>query len=137
MRNGKLMTQKEEDLMEFLWKHGKPLTITEMAGLLDKDKWNQVTLFRIVKGLLNKGYLKINGFEKNNTQYARSFIPSITKEEYAAVLLSERGIKSSSLGTIALAMLGAGKRKKISQAEEDKLVNGLENIIEQIRCRGE
>ena len=112
MKNNGLMTQKEEDLMEFLWKQATPLTITEMAGI-GQEEWNQVTLFRIVKGLLNKGYLKIHGFEKNNTQYARSFIPSLTKEEYAAILLSERGIKSSSLGSIALAMLGAGKRKKI------------------------
>lgn len=137
MKNNNLMTQKEEDLMEFLWNYGEPLTITEMAGLLDKEKWNQVTLFRLVKGLLNKGYLKIHGFEKNNTQYARSFIPSMTKEEYAAILLSERGIKSSSLGRIAVAMLGTGKRKKVSQDEEDKLINELESIIEQIRRQGE
>ncbi|MFG6392858.1 MAG: BlaI/MecI/CopY family transcriptional regulator [Lachnospiraceae bacterium] len=136
MKNNGLMTQKEEDLMEFLWKQATPLTITEMAGI-GQEEWNQVTLFRIVKGLLNKGYLKIHGFEKNNTQYARSFIPSLTKEEYAAILLSERGIKSSSLGSIALAMLGAGKRKKINQDEEDKLIGELENIIEQIRRQGD
>lgn len=136
MKNNGLITQKEEDLMEFLWKQATPLTITEMAGI-GQEEWNQVTLFRIVKGLLNKGYLKIHGFEKNNTQYARSFIPSLTKEEYAAILLSERGIKSSSLGSIALAMLGAGKRKKINQDEEDKLIGELENIIEQIRRQGD
>lgn len=63
MKNNGLMTQKEEDLMEFLWKQATPLTITEMAGI-GQEEWNQVTLFRIVKGLLNKGYLKIHGFEK-------------------------------------------------------------------------
>ena len=123
--------------MEFFWTQENPLTITEMEDILDKDKWNRVTLFRVVKGLINKGYLVVKGIERNNTQYARSFIPSLTKEEYAAILLSERGIKSSSLGSIALAMLGAGKRKKINQDEEDKLIGELENIIEQIRRQGD
>lgn len=137
MKNSKLMTQREEDLMEFLWTQENPLTITEMEEILDKENWNRVTLFRIVKGLLNKGYLKIYGIERNNTQYARKVMPAITKEEYAAVLLSERGIKSSSLGKIALAMLGTGKRKKTSHDEEEKLVKELEDMITKIRNQEE
>lgn len=64
-------------------------------------------------------------------------MPTITKEEYAAVLLSERGIKSNSLGKIALAMLGTGKRKKTSRDEEDKLVKELEDMITEIRNQEE
>lgn len=137
MKNSKLMTQREEDLMEFLWTQENPLTVTEMEEILGKEKWNKVTIFRIVKRLTNKGYLKINGIERNNTQYARKFMPTITKEEYAAVLLSERGIKSNSLGKIALAMLGTGKRKKTSRDEEEKLVKELEDMITEIRNQEE
>lgn len=137
MKNNKLMNPREEDLMNFLWNQKEPMAITEMIELLDKEKWNQVTLFRIVKELLDKGYLEIYGLKRNNTQYARKFIPSLTKEEYAAVLLSERGIESTSLASIALAMLGGNKRKKICEDEKDYLIHELENIIEQIRNQGE
>lgn len=136
MKNSKLMTQREEDLMEFLWTQENPLTVTEMEGILGKEKWNKVTIFRIVNKLTSKGYLKIDRMERNNTQYARKFMPTITKEEYAAVLLSERGIKSNSLGKIALAMLGTG-RKKTSRDEEEKLVKELEDMITEIRNQEE
>ena len=119
--------------MEFFWTQENPLTITEMEDILDKDKWNRVTLFRVVKGLINKGYLVVKGIERNNTQYARKVTPTITKEEYAALLLSERGIKGNSLGKVVLAMLGTGKRKKIKQEDGNKFIQELEDIIDQIR----
>ncbi len=131
------MTQREEDLMEFFWTQENPLTITEMEDILDKDKWNRVTLFRVVKGLINKGYLVVKGIERNNTQYARKVTPTITKEEYAALLLSERGIKGNSLGKVVLAMLGTGKRKKIKQEDGNKFIQELEDIIDQIRNQEE
>ena len=131
------MTQREEDLMEFFWTQENPLTITEMEDILDKDKWNRVTLFRVVKGLINKGYLVVKGIERNNTQYARKVTPTIPKEEYAARLLSERGIKGNSLGKVVLAMLGTGKRKKIKQEDGNKFIQELEDIIDQIRNQEE
>lgn len=133
MKNNKLMTPREEDLMNVFWNQKEPMAITDIIELLDKEQWNQVTLFRIVKKLLDKGYLEIYGFKKNNTQYARKFIPSLTKEEYAAVLLSERGIESNSLANIALAMLGGNKRKEVCEEEKNYLIHELENIIEQIK----
>lgn len=137
MKNNKLMTPREEDLMNVFWNQKEPMAITDIIELLDKEQWNQVTLFRIVKKLLDKGYLEIYGFKKNNTQYARKFIPSLTKEEYAAVLLSERGIESNSLANIALAMLGGNKRKEVCEEEKNYLIHELENIIKQIKKQGE
>lgn len=137
MKNNKLMTPREEDLMNVFWNQEEPMAITDIIELLDKEQWNQVTLFRIVKKLLDKGYLEIYGFKKNNTQYARKFIPSLTKEEYAAVLLSERGIESNSLANIALAMLGGNKRKEVCEEEKNYLIHELENIIKQIKKQGE
>ena len=137
MKNSKLMTQKEEIVMDIFWTQKKPLTITELAGFFYKEKLKQVTLFRIANSLLDKVYLEIYGFERNNTQYARKFVPALTKEEYAAVLLSEHGIKSTSLVKIVLSMLGYGKRKEINQDEKDKLIEELESIIARIRSQDE
>ena len=66
MKNNKLMTPREEDLMNFLWNQKGPMAITEMIEFLDKEKWNQVTLFRIVKKLLDKGYLEIYGLKRKH-----------------------------------------------------------------------
>lgn len=137
MKNNKLMTQKEESLMEIFWTHKEPLTVAKIEEFSGKEKLNQTTIFRRVNSLLNKGYLKVYGFERNNTKYARRFVPALTKEEYAAVLLSEYGMESTSLVKIVLSMLGYGKRKETSQDEKDKLIKELESIIACIRSQDE
>lgn len=137
MKNNKLMTQKEESLMEIFWTHEEPLTIAKVMEFYGKENLNQATVFRRVKSLFNKGYLKVYGLEKNNTKYTRRFVPALTKEEYAAVLLSEYGMESTSLVKIVLSMLGYGKRKETSQDEKEKLIKELESIIACIRSQDE
>lgn len=65
-----------------------------------------------------------------NTQYARQFEYAMTKEEYAALFLTEKGIKRSALGNIALAMTGSSSS---DEEADEELIQELENIIKQLR----
>ncbi len=111
-----LLNQREEELFFFLFNQEKPLTTKEMGERLDKKHWNNVTLFRTVKSLEEKKYLTITGFERSNTQYARRFVPAMTREEYAARLLEAKGYGPGNVAEIEKAMKQhAGSKKKTAK----------------------
>ena len=124
------MSPKEEGLMELLWDEQRPLTTAEIGSVLKGKGWNKSTLFNTIQSLLENEYIKVSGVERNNTQYARQFEYAMTKEEYAALVLTEKGIKRSALGNIALAMTGSSGSD--DEADEE-LIQELENIIKQLR----
>ena len=136
MEKSGMLSKREEQLMDFLWEENRPMTTIEMGELLDKDKWNNITLFRTVKSLLEKEYIDVCGMERNKTQYARKYQTVVSKDEYMAQLLVEKGIPISSIGSIVLAMIGTGAKTNNSSNEDEKLIHELEMIIEQIRDHG-
>ena len=131
------LNQREEDMMEMLWEQGQPMTSAEMKITLEKQGWNKSTLFNTIQSLLDRGYIRISGLERNHTQYARQFEAAVSKEEYMARLLTEKGITSSELANIALAMTGGEKGKKRSRKENDALIADLEQIISRLRETGD
>ena len=130
MKDKNLMSPKEENLMELLWDEQRPLTTAEIGSVLKGKGWNKSTLFNTIQSLLEKGYIKVSGVERSHTQYARQFEYTMTKEEYAALFLTEKGIKRSALGNIALAMTGSSSS---DEEADEELIQELENIIKQLR----
>lgn len=135
MEQKKAMNKSEEKLMDFLWKQDKAMTIAEIEQFMVKEGLKKATIFKAVQSLVERGYLCVNGFERVNKAYARKFVPAVTKEEYAAVVLTERGIDISSLGNIAVAMIGNEKTEKKDAEADEKLIRELEDIITQLRNR--
>ena len=133
-RNG-LLSPREEQLMDYLWEQDEAQSTDRIqAGLEDKG-WNKVTLYRILQGLIDKGYIRISGLERNNTQYLRLMEPAISKEDYTAGILADRGIGVSSIPNLVMAILGTDGNRKRSQKENENIINGLEEIIMEIRTR--
>jgi len=130
MKDKNLMNPKEENLMELLWDEQKPLTTAEIGSVLKGKGWNKSTLFNTIQSLLEKGYIKVSGVERSHTQYARRFEYAITREEYAAVVLTYKGIKRRDLANIALAMSGVSDK---DNKEAEELIHELEEIIKQLR----
>ena len=52
------LTVREEELLNFLWETGEPMTAAEMAERLVPDGWSNVTLFKTVQNLSESGYLQ-------------------------------------------------------------------------------
>ncbi len=135
MKRNDLLSPREEQLMDYLWEqHEAQSTDRIQAGLEDKG-WNKVTLYRILQGLIDKGYIRISGLERNNTQYLRLMEPAISKEDYTARILADRGIGVSSIPDLVMAILGTDGNRKRSQKENENIINGLEEIIMEIRTR--
>jgi predicted transcriptional regulator len=125
-----LANKREKELLDMLWKADKAMTSMDMLNYLDEDNWNKLSVFRTVNGLLSKELIKVDGLEQNKTQYARTYLPAVTKEEYAAMTLENDGFGLSSIDRLAQALY---KRGKHSKKEKEELVNRLQSIIDEIR----
>ena len=125
------LTVREEELLNFLWETGEPMTAAEMAERLVTDGWSNVTLFKTVQNLSESGYLQVAGLEKNKKSYARKLTPSLTKEEYYAGVMMKHGIDSRSIADITAAFLGV--TDKSSKERDAEVIAKLEEIIHTLR----
>ena len=132
MKKRGFISEKEEQLLELLWRYNTPLTSIEMLELPEviDNGWNETSVFRMINSLLSRNYIRICGFKQNKTQYARKFETALTKEEYAAKILFDRGMKKNSLAKIALALV---KYENEDEEESDELIDQLESIINELR----
>lgn len=127
------LSAREKEIMEMLWRNDTSFTSVEMLERLDPERWNKLSVFRTINSLIDKKYIVVDGFEQYNTQYARRFTYSLTREEYVAKLLKNDGMGLSSLSNVALALIGdeAPSDKK----EKDKLINDLQSIIDDLKSK--
>lgn len=135
MKKQDCLTLREEELLNILWEINKPLTTGEMAEKLETDGWNTATLFKTVRTLSDKGYLKVTGLEKSVKAYSRKLIPALTKEEYYTEVMMKRGLDISAIANITAAFLGV--TGKSDRERDDKVIAELEEIIHTLRKRGE
>ena len=133
MKEKKSLNKREEKIMEALWSQPEAVTITEIEELFADEKISKASIFKAVQSLVKQGYVNISGVELIKKTYARKLEPAISREEYAAIMLMERGITRSSLGEIALAMTGSDKNGKKDKEEDEQLIKELEGIIAKLR----
>ena len=124
----KHLTNSEEDLMEIFWEKKEPLTSGEILELSADRSWNGNYIHKMLRSLLKKDMIKICGTVQCGTQYARQFIPAVTREEYAAKLVVSRGIEKSSIAAVTVAMVN-----EMNEADGEELVRQLEEIIEELK----
>ena len=134
MKQRKVLTKSEERLMDYLWKQGKAMTVTELEQALAEEV-KKVTIFKAVQTLVEQEYLCVSGLERAGKAYARKFEPAITREEYAAIVLADKGIDTDSLANVAMAMIGNSSSSKKGEDANEKLIKELEEIIEKLRNR--
>ena len=127
----KHLTNSEEDLMEIFWEKKEPLTSVEILELSAESSWNGNYIHKMLRSLLKKDMIKICGTVQCGTQYARQFIPAVTKEEYAAKLVMSKGIEKSAIAAVTVAMV-----HEMDGADGEDVVKQLEDIIEELKGKG-
>ncbi len=134
MKKRGILSVKDEQLLELLWRYNKPLTSIEILELPEvvENGWNETSVFRMINSLLAGEYIRVCGLKQNKTQYARKFEAALTKEEYAAKILFDRGMKKNSLAKIALALVKYDNENE-DEEESDELIDQLESIINELR----
>ena len=92
--------------------------------------WNGNYIHMMLRSLLKKGMIEVCGTVQCGTQYARQFVPAVTKEQYAAKLVMSKGIEKNSIAAVTVAMVN-----EANEADEEGLVRQLEEIIEELKSK--
>ena len=127
-KKAKHLTNSEEDLMELFWEKKEPLTSVDISEFSADRSWNVNYIHMMLRSLLKKGMIEVCGTVQCGTQYARQFVPIVTKEQYAAKLVMSKGIEKNSIAAVTVAMVN-----EVNKADEEGLVKQLEEIIQELK----
>ena len=126
------LTGSEEELMELFWNRKEPMTSVEILKVDTDHSWNDSYIHIMIRSLLKKGMIEVCGVVQYGTQYARQFVPSMAKEEYAAKLIISKGLGKGSMAKVAAAMV-----KEADGEIKSDVIEELEKIIEELKEKDE
>ncbi len=128
------LSSSEELLMEIFWQKGTPLSSLELLDLSlespETSGWGVNYIHKMLTMLQKKNLVEICGFIKEGKRYVRQFCPCLTKEEYIAGLLKQKGVDASSFIKIAMAMV------QPADSGDSRLINELEQMLDSFEEEG-
>lgn len=80
MNNKIKLSGRELDVMNVLWESDKALVTREIAGIDPSLSINTVRM--VLKGLLNKGYIKVSEIVHSGTVLTQSYAPILSAQDY-------------------------------------------------------
>lgn len=118
------LTKIETEVMEILWKEQRPLTILEITNLAPVgSSWTKSGILRIVNSLSDKELVKHADFVQHNKAYARTFVPTISFEDYTVQQIeSSRPFEFGSISKILSGLLNTKKKPMDKQRTIDELM---------------
>ena len=85
------LTKSEMEIMDVLWNAGTPLSRSDFLERSQDKTWKDSSVHILLNGLLKKGILREAGLVRRAKTYGRTFLPTMTREEYfAANICSHR-----------------------------------------------
>ena len=78
------LTRSEMEIMDVLWQDGGELSRADFLARSEEKSWKDSSVHILLNGLLNKGAIQEAGFVKRSKTYGRTFLPTMTREEYFA-----------------------------------------------------
>ena len=82
----KRLTNSEREIMQVLWKSEKPLTASGIIAASPNKEWKNSSVHLLIKSLLDKDLVEVAVFEKTTKNYARTFKPTMSYEDYSSQL---------------------------------------------------
>ena len=123
-----VLTNREEELMDFLWEQNKPLAANEILAECKERSWSDRYLQVMLRSLEKKGAIESCGMVRQGNHYSRQFHCRLTKEEYFAQLAQASGVNSR-LFARAVVSLAA----KASPKEQEEVIRELEQLLEEYK----
>ena len=111
--------------MEYIWTAEEPLSGNDILEKPPFKEWSSGYLHNVLRSMLKKKVIQVEGLVQSNTQYARTFAPALTREEYAAQMaMSVDGVvNQKSITKVAMAMA--------KEAGSEELIKKLESLLEE------
>lgn len=94
------LTKSEMEIMDVLWCDGGALSRADFLERSAEKSWKDSSVHILLNGLLNKGAIREAGFVRHNKTYGRTFLPTMTREEYFAATIFSHRYKPDILGLV-------------------------------------
>lgn len=95
------LTKSEMEIMDVLWDSGTPLSRADLLARSEEKTWKDSSVHILLNGLLLKGAIREAGFVKRSKTYGRTFVPTLTREEYFATTIFCHRHKPQIVGLMA------------------------------------
>ena len=96
-----VLTKSEMEIMDVLWQSGTALSRADLLERSEEKNWKDSSVHILLNGLLHKGAIQEHGFVKRSKTYGRTFLPTMTREEYFANTVFSYRNKPEMAGLIA------------------------------------
>lgn len=81
------LTRSEMEIMDVLWEADMPLSRSDLLERSEEKTWKDSSVHILLNGLLHKGAIREAGIVKRSKTFGRTFLPTLTREEYFATTI--------------------------------------------------
>ena len=81
------LTKSEMEIMDVLWAKQAPMSRADLLEHGDEKTWKDSSVHILLNGLLQKGAIREAGFVRRSKTYGRTFVPTMSREEYFALTI--------------------------------------------------
>ena len=125
------ITGSEREVLELLWEENQPLTSAEIVKISEHKTWKPSYIHLMINSLLKKNVIQVAGFKQTTKNYARTFTPTMTREEFSIRMLREENqLNASSLSLL----FGALLEEDVDRAVIDELSDMLQKKKEELEA---
>ncbi len=115
------LTKSEMEIMDVLWGADEPLSRADLLTRSEEKSWKDSSVHILLNGLLHKGAIREAGFVKRSKTYGRTFLPTLTREDYFATTIFSHRHKPQIVGLFDALL----KREEVTH----KVLDEVERLI--------
>ena len=116
------LTRSEMEIMDVMWESGVPMSRSDLLARSEEKTWKDSSVHILLNGLLSKGAIKEAGFVKRSKTIGRTFLPTMTREEYFATTIFSHRYQPEMIGLIAALL----KRPEVTE----EILNEVAALVE-------
>ena len=95
------LTKREMEIMDVLWAADGPLSRSDLLERSEEKTWKDSSVHILLNGLLQKNAIREAGYVERSKTYGRTFLPTLTREEYIATTIFSHRHKPQIVGLFA------------------------------------
>ncbi len=122
------LTRSETEIMELMWQQNQPLSRSEIIALSQDRSWKPGSIHILLNSMLSKDAIKVAGFVQSTKNYARTFVPTLTSDEYSVMQIKSRsGFQADSIPNLVTSL--------IEDVKDPEILDRLTAVIEEKRSQ--
>lgn len=121
------LTRSEMEIMDVLWGANTPMSRADLLSHSQEKSWKDSSVHILLNGLLHKGVIREAGFVKRSKTFGRTFVPTLTREEYFATTIFSHRHKPQIVGLVEALL----RRKDITLEQLDQIRMLVQKRIEE------